>query len=272
MTTYAVGDIQGCYSSLQALLQEVNFSPSRDTLWAAGDVINRGPESLKTLRYLYKLGTSFKMVLGNHDLHFLAVASGQQSAKRKDTLDEVYDAKDVQTLVRWLQQQPLIHRDKELGYTMVHAGIPPQWSVKEALAYAEEVHKVLRGKHASDFFAAMYGNEPEIWSDNLKGTTRLRVITNYLTRMRFCNSEGRLELTTKTEADSAPQGYAPWFTYKHHKAKDKKILFGHWAALMGETGVDNFIALDTGCVWGGELTLFDLQRKEKISISCECDF
>ena len=271
MATYAVGDIQGCYSALKELLDSVDFSPSRDTLWAAGDLINRGPENLNTLNYLHSLGDAFKCVLGNHDLHFLAVAKGSQQLKRKDTIQDLLTAKNHQTLVDWLLQQPLIHHDDHLNITMVHAGIPPIWSLKEALERGEEVQKVLKSKHAKVFFDNMYGNTPNIWHKKLNGAERLRIITNYFTRMRFCDAEGQLELETKTGPQQAPKGFAPWFSYRDHKIKKKTVIFGHWASLEGNTNTDHFIALDTGCVWGGALTMLNLKTKEKIFIDCDCN-
>lgn len=269
MAIYAVGDIQGCYQSLVDALAEIDFSPSRDTLWVAGDLINRGPQSLRTLRYLYKLGHSCKAVLGNHDLHFLAVAAGQKPAKSKDTFSEILEARDLSVLKDWLHSCPLIHADEYLNYVMVHAGIPPQWDVSRALTFAEEIHGVLRSPNPSEFFAEMYGNEPDQWSPDLTGNRRFRVITNYFTRMRFCDKQGRLELTTKTGPEDAPKGFKPWFKFKHHACLGgPKVLFGHWAALLGKTDSEQFIGLDTGCVWGGDLTFRNLETHETYQYRC----
>ncbi|NRB65710.1 MAG: symmetrical bis(5'-nucleosyl)-tetraphosphatase [Saprospiraceae bacterium] len=268
MTTYAVGDIQGCFDSLVALLELVDFSASRDTLWVAGDLINRGPKNLETLLFLENLGDSCKIVLGNHDLHFLATQSGLYKRKPKDTFHDILDSQHSAFLADWLKQQPLVYFDEHLNYLMVHAGIPPQWSRKQALKRAKEVSQALRTA-ALSFYSAMYGNTPEKWQSTLTGNTRLRMITNYFTRMRFCTSKGKLELKTKTASDDAPKGFAPWFDHKNHKCRKENILFGHWAALLGKTGHPHFIALDTGCVWGNKLTLFNLQSREKHQVDCE---
>ncbi|WP_111641028.1 symmetrical bis(5'-nucleosyl)-tetraphosphatase [Marinimicrobium alkaliphilum] len=268
MSTYAVGDIQGCYLPLTKLLDKVRFDPSVDTLWVAGDLINRGPGSLDTLRLLMELGESVVAVHGNHDLHFLAVAYGFKKPNRKDTLTEILDAPERDDILHWLRQLKLVHHDPELQYTMVHAGIPPQWDLAQALARAAEVEAVIRGDQLEGFLAAMYGNNPAIWSDDLTGNDRLRVITNYFTRMRFCSAEGHLDLETKTAPGKHPQGYKPWFAHANHRCRDQRILFGHWAALEGRTDASNVVALDTGCVWGGELTALRLDDGERFACRC----
>ncbi|MGH1485787.1 MAG: symmetrical bis(5'-nucleosyl)-tetraphosphatase [Cellvibrionaceae bacterium] len=259
MASYAVGDIQGCLKPLQALLIHTEFNPQKDTLWVAGDMINRGPQSLQTLRFLYHLRNSIKVVLGNHDLHLLAVAAGYRQASYSDTLDEILTAADRDTLLEWVRQQPLIHHDKDLGYTMVHAGIPPQWSLKKTLQYAKEIEQVLQSKKINGFLASMYGNQPDTWNKHLKGKDRWRLITNYLTRMRFCTPSGRLELNMKAGVNTAPPGYLPWYAHENRKTQNDKIIFGHWAALEGKTDHQNVFALDTGCVWGGKLTMMRLE-------------
>ncbi len=259
MATYAVGDLQGCLSPLKALLKHVTFSPENDRLWLAGDLVNRGPDSLETLRFVKNLKDAVTVVLGNHDLHLLAAARGFRKLSSKDTLQPILDAPDRDELLNWLQKQPLVHYDKKLGYTMVHAGIPPIWELKKALKLSQEVEHILQGPDANTFFANMYGNTPDIWHKELQGPDRWRLITNYFTRMRFCNPEGKLELETKTGPDTSPEGFAPWFSHANHKCAKKKIIFGHWAALQGNTGKDNFIGLDTGCVWGGSLTMMRLE-------------
>jgi len=267
MTTYAIGDIQGCLDSLYSLLDIVQFNPTSDTLWICGDLVNRGPESLSTL-HLAKNLPHCKMVLGNHDLHLLAIAHGIARTNKKDTLDDILKARDKKTLLDWLQHQPLLHHDKALGFTMVHAGIPPIWSVESSLKRAAEVEGHLTSENAGKYFAQMYGNTPRGWSNKLDGAERLRVITNYFTRMRFCDASGQLELTTKTGPDTAPKGFKPWFTHATHKCKNEKIVFGHWASLQGKTGIKNIIALDTGCVWGGSLSMLRLDDMTKFSVSC----
>lgn len=266
MTDYAIGDIQGCYDPLRAVLAKVDFSPSWDRLWVAGDLINRGPSSLKTLRYIESLGDAAVVVLGNHDLHLLAVALGGHAPKRKDTLTEILNAPDRDTLVHWLRQQHLCVHDPERNLVMVHAGLPHIWSLEQALAYAREVEEVIRGDQASEYFSLMYGNKPEGWNENLTGMDRWRVITNYFTRMRFIASDGRLELTAKESVGTAPKGFAPWFEFP--RRDDLRVIFGHWAALEGQTGIERFIGLDTGCVWGGTLTMMNLDTGEKIHCDC----
>ncbi|MCK0163376.1 symmetrical bis(5'-nucleosyl)-tetraphosphatase [Marinobacter sp. S6332] len=266
MTDYAIGDIQGCYDRLQDVLAKVDFSPSRDRLWVAGDLINRGPSSLKTLRYIESLGSAAVVVLGNHDLHLLAVSLGGHAPKRKDTLAEILNAPDRDKLVNWLRQQNLCVYDSDRNIMMAHAGIPHIWSIKQALASAREVEDVIRGEQAPEYFAHMYGNKPEGWNEKLTGMDRWRVITNYFTRMRFIAEDGRLELTAKESAGKAPKGFTPWFEFP--RADDLKVIFGHWAAIEGETGSTQFIGLDTGCVWGGALTMMNLDTGEKIHCDC----
>jgi bis(5'-nucleosyl)-tetraphosphatase (symmetrical) len=265
MTIYAVGDLQGCLQPLQTLLSHVKFNVDKDKLWIAGDMVNRGPESLKVLRYLYHLRDNLEVVLGNHDLHLLAVAAGHRKASPSDTLDEILTAKDRDTLLEWIRQQSLLHHDEQLGYTMVHAGIPPQWSLTDAIQYAKEVESVIQGNKINKYLKNMYGNVPDRWDDQLKGKERWRLITNYLTRMRFCTHTGKLELNTKAGVDSAPIGYLPWFEHEKRKTSEDKIIFGHWAALEGKADNKNIFAIDTGFVWGGQLTLMRLDDEKLFS-------
>ncbi len=266
MTDYAIGDIQGCYERLRDVLAKVDFSPSRDRLWVAGDLINRGPSSLETLRYIESLGASAVVVLGNHDLHLLAVALGGHAPKRKDTLHDILDAPDCDRLLQWLRQQNFCVYDQQRNFIMAHAGIPHIWGVEEAVRYGREVEEVIRSDRAEYYFTHMYGNEPERWEPGLTGMDRWRVITNYFTRMRFIAEDGTLELATKESAGNAPEGYAPWFRFP--RQDDVRVIFGHWAALEGNTGSDRFIGLDTGCVWGGVLTVMNLDTGEKIHCDC----
>lgn len=259
MTDYAVGDIQGCLDPLLQLLDRVAFNPEHDRLIAVGDLVNRGPKSLETLRFCYGLGDSFKMVLGNHDLHLLAIAQGTREPNPKDSFSEILDAPDRQELLHWLQQQPLLLQIEQ--YHFVHAGIPPIWDLATAHRLADEVSTVLRSAHASEYFAYMYGNQPAVWSDELQGPERWRVITNYLTRMRFCSAEGQLELETKN-ALTMDYPFKPWFAHPRKYSTDNKIVFGHWAALEGRHCADNIFALDTGCVWGGPLRLMNLDSQQ----------
>jgi bis(5'-nucleosyl)-tetraphosphatase (symmetrical) len=270
MATYAVGDLQGCLQALQCLLKQVAFDPQRDRLWLVGDLVNRGPQSLETLRFLYSIRESLVCVLGNHDLHLLAAGRNIERLKKADTLREIIDAPDSAELLEWLRQQKLMHYDEQRNVALVHAGIPPQWSLRKALKCAAEVETALRDDNLlPPYLDGMYGNDPAKWDNDLKGVTRLRVITNYFTRMRFCTAEGKLDLKSKEGLDTAPPGYKPWFQHKDRKTKDVKIIFGHWAALEGNVHEPGISALDTGCVWGGALTLMNVDSLERLS--CKCD-
>lgn len=266
MRTFVVGDIQGCYQSLSSLLTKVNFDPESDRLWAVGDLVNRGPQSLEVLRFCHDLGDSFKTVLGNHDLHLLAIARGCAEPRKSDTLDEILNAPDRDHLLDWLQSQPLFFTDDEHQVALVHAGIPPQWSPDDAQQYAGEVATVLRSSEAKRFFSNMYGNQPDLWDDSLEGPDRWRLITNYLTRMRFCSAEGRLELSQKDKPDTAPDGFLPWYNLPGNIRENQRILFGHWASLEGKVNTPQLQALDTGCVWGGSLTALELSEFRRFSV------
>jgi len=266
MTIYAVGDLQGCLEPLLCLLEKVNFNPREDQLWAAGDIVNRGPQSLETLRYVKSLGPAFRMVLGNHDLHLLAASRGIKRLNPKDTLQEILDASDRNELLDWLQQQPLLISAH--GYVMVHAGIPPHWDLPTAQFMASKVEAVLHSENANLFFENMYGNDPSSWSELQSEAVQLRTITNYFTRMRFCNTRGELELNAKNEAKQAPAGFAPWYTNHLRKTAKEKIIFGHWAALNGELSENNLYPLDTGCVWGGRLRLMNLSTSHYTHCKC----
>lgn len=269
MATYAVGDLQGCLQPLQQLLQRVNFDPAHDRLWLVGDLVNRGPDSLGTLRFLYDMQDALTIVLGNHDLHFLATIWHPDFLRKHDTLQEIHDAPDCAELVSWLRQQKLAHYDPALNALLVHAGVPPQWSLEQALARAAEVEAILQDDaHISDFFLNMYGNKPKLWDEQLQGHERLRVITNYFTRMRFCNAAGKLQLKAKNTPDQAPEGFGPWFSYPSLTLAQHRIIFGHWAALEGRSTHPNAIALDTGCVWGGAMTLYHLESGEYHRCDC----
>ncbi len=270
MATYAVGDLQGCLEPLQCLLKRVAFDPAKDHLWLVGDLVNRGPQSLETLRFLYSIRESLVCVLGNHDLHLLAIGQNIERLKKADTLREILEAPDRVELLEWLRQQKLMHYDEQRGIALVHAGIPPQWSLRKALKCAAEVEEALRDDNRfAPYLDGMYGNEPVKWDRDLKGVTRLRVITNYFTRMRFCTSEGKLDLKGKEGLDTALPGYAPWFSHTERKTRGLKIIFGHWAALEGKCNEPGIFALDTGCVWGGAMTLMNVDTGERLR--CECD-
>lgn len=267
MATYAIGDVQGCFAQLQQLLEHIQFNPTQDKLWFAGDLVNRGPDSLATLRWVKNLGERAVVVLGNHDLHLLACGFANKSAKRNDTLAPILAADDRDELLHWLRQQPLIHRDKKLGFSMIHAGLPPQWSLKKATKLADEVHAVLRGKHYATFLKQMYGNEPATWDKKLSGMERLRFITNCFTRLRYCTAAGELGLEYKGAPGSQPKNFLPWFTVAKRKSAKQKIIFGHWSTL-GEVTQKNVFSLDTGCLWGGSLTALRLEDQHVFAVSC----
>lgn len=262
MATYVIGDIQGCYQELLDLLDKINFDPARNQLWFTGDLVNRGPQSLEVLRFVKNLGNQTVVVLGNHDLHLLAVAHDPANKHTKDTLDDILAAPDRKALLKWLRTRLFFHRDTELGFTLVHAGLPPQWDIMEAAEYAQEVEKVLRQAAYADFFDHMYGDQPDSWSADLKGWKRIRFITNACTRLRYCNESGKFALDEKGPPGSQARPYQPWFTIKSRKTKKEKIIFGHWATVhLGN--INNFKKfnvhpLDTGCLWGGSLTALRL--------------
>ena len=272
MSTYVVGDIQGCYKPLRELLKKVRFSPSRDNLWCVGDIVNRGPRSLETLRFLQDIDDSVKIVLGNHDLHFIAMHEGCAPPRTKDTLSKLLNARDCHELSDWLRQKPLVYFDcldtinGLENFLMVHAGVAPRWSIQKTLNLAAEVELALRGKNYREFLQNMYGDRPLWWHDKLEDQDRLRTITNYLTRVRFCDEVGSLQLSVKEGLPSAPSGFKPWYEYEKISSK-ATILFGHWAALEGHTGKRRVLALDTGYVWGRELTLMRLEDHRYYSVS-----
>tara|TARA_Y100001934_G_C12367803_1_gene784557 strand:+ start:2147 stop:2956 length:810 start_codon:yes stop_codon:yes gene_type:complete len=264
MSTYAVGDLQGCRAELETLLDRINFDPAADTVWFLGDLVNRGPDNLGTVRLVRSLGDRARCVLGNHDLHFLAVAAGQHPAVRKDTLHDLLAAPELMEIVEWLRHLPLLHHDAELDFTMVHAGLPPIWDLPTSLERAREVEAILTSDAYPTFLSAMYGNQPATWSDHLSGMARARVITNYFTRLRYCKEDGELELTFK--GTDCPDGYAPWFSHPRPLHDGVRILFGHWAALEGVCDASDCHALDTGCIWGRELTAMRLEDGLRVSV------
>lgn len=257
MATYVVGDIQGCYEELQALLDHVKFDFRTDTLWLTGDLVNRGPRSLDVLRFIKSLGECAVTVLGNHDLHLLAVAYGQEPAKKSDTLDDILNADDKDDLLQWLRTRPLLHYDAIRNLTLIHAGLPPQWSMQVALENAIEVENILAGDSFNEFLANMYGNQPIKWDKNLQGWDRLRFITNCFTRLRYVNRAGELELKVKGSPGAQSDEIVPWFKAPKRKTVDQKILFGHWST-YGYSISKNTICLDSGCIWGGKLTAVDI--------------
>lgn len=259
MATYAIGDIQGCYHAFQALLARINFNSKVDELWLVGDLINRGSGSLEVLRWCYEHQDNLKVVLGNHDLHALVVAAGFVKAHKGDTLDAILQADDCDELLNWLRRQHLVYQNE--SYLMVHAGLLPQWTSNQALVYAAEVEAALRGDEYLDFLANMYGNQPNSWNDDLTGMDRLRVITNAMTRLRVCTALGEMDFGFKGELVDVPTGFVPWFDVPDRASQDKHVIFGHWSAL-GLQQRQNVYALDTGCLWGGQLTAMNLETKE----------
>lgn len=266
MNTYAIGDIQGCYQSLLDLLKSCKFDLTCDRLWLVGDLVNRGPQSLETLRFVKSLGDAAVTVLGNHDLYLLMVAAGVEKRRGKDdTLDEILSAPDRDELLDWLRHRPLCH--VEDGYCMVHAGLLPQWTVAQAIQLAGEVETLLRGQQYHETLAHMWGSEPTSWSDDLCGWDRMRVVVNAMTRMRFCSPTGVMEFHTKSDAANALPGYLPWFEVPGRKSADSVLVTGHWSAL-GLKILPNLLALDSGCLWGGHLTAIRLEDRQVIQTPC----
>ena len=256
MARWAIGDVQGCAVELRALLARLRFNPDRDRLWFTGDLVNRGPGSLAALRLVHALRDNATVVLGNHDLHLLAVAAGAAELRRGDTLADVLAARDRRRLLGWLGALPLAVHDARHGDLLVHAGLVPQWSVADTLRLAAEVQAALRADPAG-FFASMYGTQPDTWSEELSGSDRLRFTVNVLTRSRLCTAAGRINLRDKGPPGEARAPWKPWFRHARRASRDARVIFGHWSALGFHSG-DGVLALDTGCVWGGALTAIDL--------------
>ena len=278
MALYMIGDVQGCDSALQRLLDDISFSPSRDTLYFLGDLVNRGPDSAGVLRRLMRYGTSVQCVLGNHDLHLLAVAHGARKPHRKDTLNGILDAPDRVALLDWLRGQRMAILENLQGYEvlMVHAGVLPAWTATKTIALAREIEAVLRSPDLSDFLHQMYGNTSDRWDDALTGTERLRVVVNALTRLRYCTPEGRMEFDSSDAPSAAPAGYLPWFEVPGRQTANITVAFGHWSTL-GWLERSDILSLDTGCVWGGCLSALRLEnstngaklKQKLIQVKCE---
>jgi bis(5'-nucleosyl)-tetraphosphatase (symmetrical) len=268
MAIYAIGDIQGCYDPFRRLLDAIDFDPDRDTLWLTGDLVNRGPKSLKTLRFVRDLGDAAVSVLGNHDLHLLALATEAiDFGKRFETLEKILDAPDCGELIDWLRNRPLAHYSEDLDTLLVHAGTHPTWSVKKALARATEVEDALRSNKYKSLLAKMYGNTPRKWSGDLKGSGRMRFIINTFTRMRMLNSSMALNFAQTGSPWQARKGLTPWFQFES-AAGDTRIVFGHWSAL-GLIVLPHLVSLDTGCVWGRQLTAVRLDSKKPRVVQVE---
>lgn len=266
MATYLIGDIQGCYDPLRRLLDSARFDPAHDRLVAVGDLVNRGPRSLDVLRFLRSLGPAFTSVLGNHDIHLIALAKGARKARKKDTLGELLEAPDGGELVDWLCTLPLAL--VEAGILVVHAGVPPDWTLADTLSRAAEVESWLRGPDIATYLDDAFGDHPPMFQESQQGTTRARTITNALTRLRFCTANGKMDFEAKGGANSGPKDMLPWFAHPRRALADTPIAFGHWALLYGKVNVPNVYALDTACVWGYELTM--LRVTDGVKLSCSC--
>lgn len=268
MAVYAIGDVQGCYDSLRALLDKLNYDPSADHLWFTGDLVNRGPQSLSVLRFVKSL-PKVTTVLGNHDLHLLAVAAGQAARKSQDSFDDVLFAHDRDELLGWLRDRPLMHYDATLDIALVHAGLLPQWELTTALRLAAEACEHIQRSDKNELFANMYGDLPDHWRDELGGWDRLRVIINAFTRLRYCDAQGRLDLRHKGRPGEQPAQLLPWFQAPRRKTRDARIVFGHWSTL-GVWDADGVIALDSGCLWGGKLTAVRLDDSQHLFTEVAC--
>lgn len=275
MATYAIGDIQGCFHELQDLLALIGFSRKDDQLWFCGDLVNRGPDSMDTLRFIHSLGDRAITVLGNHDLHLLAIAFTTAKQSRKDTLNSILNAPDRDEILHWLRHRVLFHEDKQRGYALVHAGVAPQWNMKTIHSLANEVHEQLRGPNFHDYLGAIYGNKPAVWSEDLRGAERLRCITNYFTRLRYCDKNGVINFKEKNAPGTQSAPSQPWYSFSNRKSRKTKIIFGHWSThyltYPEVTDPNNtkhqVFPLDTGCLWGGRLTAFRLEDKHVFSVA-----
>lgn len=269
MTTYAIGDIQGCFDEFMQLLELVDYNPIEDTLWLTGDLVNRGTHSLETLRFVKSLGDGCITVLGNHDLGMLAIARGAEPYDAEQhTFQDILQAPDREELLTWLENQPLLHYDAKSKFVLVHAGLYPSWDLNLALNLAKEVETVLKSPDKVEFYCHLYGNTPFRWEPDLKGFDRLRFIVNSMTRMRACSLAGDLDLTEKS-SDNLPAGFYPWFDIPTRRSKDLNIIFGHWASLQGNCKEPHVFGLDTGCVWGYSLTAMRLEDQKRFSVSCK---
>lgn len=265
MATYAIGDIQGCFEALELMLDRIDFDPSRDRLWFVGDLVNRGPDSLASLRFVKDLGDRAVTVLGNHDLHLLTVAAGFAHQHRGDTLSDILQAADRDDLLTWLRTRKLMHADE--GWAMVHAGLLPQWSISRALELAQEVERELAGPNWVDLLRSMYGNQPDEWHDDLTGHDRLRVIINAMTRLRLCTRTGKMEFQHKSAPRRLPAGYFPWYAIPGRASAGQPLIFGHWSTL-GLHAANDVVALDSGCLWGNALSAMRLHDRKIFQVDC----
>lgn len=270
MAIYALGDIQGCHDELCSILDAVAFEPASDQLWFVGDLVNRGPKSLEVLRLVRGLGDAAISVLGNHDLHLLAIASGNAPQAGKDSLEPILQAPDREELLHWLRQRPLMHYDPKIDFALLHAGLPPQWTIPMAGIHAHEVEQALRGDDYIEFLHHMYGNKPKRWSEELEGMERLRFITNCFTRLRFCTPKGKLRLKEKGPPGSQKDPASmPWFDVPGRASRGTRIVFGHWSTL-GYVARNNVWGIDTGCLWGGRLTALRIDTPEPRATQITC--
>jgi len=265
VAVYAIGDLQGCFEPLERLLAKISFDAKRDRLWFVGDLVNRGPDSVRCLRFVKSLGEAAVTVLGNHDLHLVCVAEGVEKTRRRDTLGQVLEAPDADELLHWLRHRPLMHVDD--GRVLVHAGLLAQWTVPGARALAAEVESALRRPDYRKLLARMYGDEPDRWSDDLRGMDRLRVVINAMTRLRVCDDDGAMALGFKGEPGEADDGLTPWFDVPGRRSRDHTVVCGHWSAL-GVCVRENLVSLDSGCVWGRSLTAMRLEDRRLFEVRC----
>ncbi len=266
--TYALGDLQGCYDELCRLLDRIGFDPAVDRLWFTGDLVNRGPDSLRCLRFVRSLGDAAVTVLGNHDLHLLAAAYLQRPLAAEDTLKQVIDAADSHELLDWLRRRPLAHYDSTRNFLLIHAGLPPQWDLALVLECARNVERMLRSDACTDFFAQMYSDHPDRWTADLSGMDYYRFVVNCLTRMRYCDPQGRVDFGCKGPPGTQADPYLPWFEIATRRSADLRIVFGHWSTL-GPVHSENIFAIDSGCVWGGKLTALTIEDEpRRITIDC----
>ena len=271
MATYAIGDVQGCFKELTQLLDKINFDESNDRLWFAGDIVNRGPDSLEVLNFIIKLGDSAITALGNHDLHLISIAEGITQQHKLDTLTSILTSPDKKKLIEWLRQQPFMHHDKDLNFSLIHAGLPPQWEIQQALEFSSELTQILRADNYFSFIKDMYGNTPNVWNDNLTGNDRLRYIVNCFTRIRYLNDKNELNFSEKGAPGETHKDHLfPWFMIDDRKSKHDKIVFGHWSTVhLGN--IDSFapynvFPIDTACLWGGELSALRLEDETLFSV------
>ena len=271
MSLYAIGDVQGCYDALCRLLDHINYDAAEDELWFAGDIVNRGSQSLETLNFIKSLGEAAKWVLGNHELHLLKLADGLIEASQS-TLDAVLDAPDAELLLEWVAGQPLLRIDHNRKLILVHAGLLPQWDIALATQLAEHVSQQLQSSGRKNFLSQLLDQEntPTLWEDHLQGIDRLAITVNAMTGIRFCDAQGRMDFQAKTAPDEHPQGLYPWYTLAHKRDPGYTVLFGHWAAL-GYQRMESYIALDSGCVWGGCLTAYRLDGGTEKAFQVPCN-